>query len=341
MKILSTLVFLLVIFNGCSKELNINLNEPEKKIVLYPFLSNDKAIVIKMSAPTGVTSNSFPKLANAFVVITENNVPVDTVTINAKGKGISKVTSKPNRMYGFNAFADDYPKATCYAQLPSKPEIISMDTSYFLKNGSSLIKIRLRIKDDPTSTNYYKVNIINKALRISTKFRGTPANYERYDSVYFSNWNSDFDSNSTTLEFFFTRGNQSFILAKEKELFADGGTYSTQYGSDTYYYGNESYYSDVLSGGNEFTINIILNLFSGGASFTTNDKYLIEVTSIGADYYNGVKSYANYGTVRSANLPFSEEVSIYSAVQGGHGFPLAYYTVIDSSIVGTLKPQNN
>jgi hypothetical protein len=324
---LYTIIFVCFVILGCTKELSINFTEPSKKIVLYPFVTNNRNIVIKMSAPAGILSNSFPVLNDATVVITDNDVPVDTVMINEKGRGISKIIPVPDHEYGFRATASGYPEAFCIAQLPKPVESFSVDTAYLSFHYSKYLRTRLRIKDDPNTTNYYRATLNKKSYHTIQIQTGEYPNIITYDSTHISISKPQLYANIPDIGFFYTSIGL-YILAHDVVDFSDASGFRNELGSEIYFEGDEFYFPDDLFNGKETILDIIV-----GSEIRSScpAKYMIELSSISEDYYLGVKSYAKYGTKEYTDLPVTEEVSIYSAVKGGYGFPLAYSSVIDST----------
>jgi hypothetical protein len=327
MKQYKVIIIIFLVISGCTKELKVNFEEPLKKIVLYPFLTNNKNITIKMSAPTGILSNNFPILNNAAVIITDNDVPVDTVEIDSKGNGFSKIMPVPDHEYGFRATATGYPEAVCAAKLPEPVEALSVDTAQLSFYNTNYIRARLRIKDDPNTINYYKATIYRKKFSTIRIFRGKEPNIVTYDSTHISIWKPRVLANNPVIDFFSIETG-GFLLAQDAIAFADGSDFRYELGSEIYFDGKEYYFSDDLFNGKE----LVIDLFAEENNISTfPEKYMIELSTISKDYYLGLKSYAGYGTKENANMPVSEEVSIYSAVKGGYGFPVAFTTVIDSS----------
>jgi hypothetical protein len=327
MKQYTVIIFLFFVISGCTKELEVNFGEPSKKIVFYPFLTNNKNIIIKMSGPASILSNNFPVLDNATVVITDNDVPVDTVVINPDGKGYSKIIPVSGHEYGFRAKATGYPEAVCTAKLPEPVEVLSVDTAYLLFQFTKYMRARLRIKDDPNTINYYKATIDRKGFIPIQIQRGEYPNIVNYDSIRIRIFKPQLYANIPDIGFFYTSVG-TFILAQDVIDFSDASNFRYELGSEIFFQGSEFYFPDDLFNGKELILDILVG--PEIKSFAP-EKYMIELSSISEDYYLGLKSYARYGTKEKADLPVAEEVSIYSAVKGGYGFPVAYTSVIDSS----------
>ena len=324
MKYSTAYILLFLGFSSCTKELKVDFGEPSRKIVFYPFLTNNKKITIKMSGPAGILSTSFPILENATVIITDNSTPVDTVIIDAKGKGNSKIIPACNHEYGFKATATGYPAAFCTAQLPKPVESFSVDTVHLYVQFLKHMTARLRIKDDPNSTDYYKATIYSKRILTQTIIKPTA----HYDSIYTRISSIELNANVPDIGFFYSRSLGKFLLAQDVLNFGDESGFKFRLGSEIYFQGSEFYFPDDVFNGKEMILNIMVN---GSIGAIYPGIYLIELSTISEDYYMGVKSYARYGTKEYANLPLSGEVSIYSAVKGGYGFPMSSTSVIDSS----------
>jgi hypothetical protein len=329
MKQFKIIIFLFLVISGCTKELKIDFKEPTKKIVLYPFLIDNVNISIKMSAPAGILSNNFPILYNAVVIITDNDIPVDTVEIDCKGNGLSKIIPISDHEYGFRATATGYPEAVCVAQLPKPVEAWSVvDTTHLSFFGMNYVKFSLKIKDDPNTQNFYKVTIYRKKFVTTHLYSEIYPNIVSYDSIYICIWKPRVLANNPIIDFFCVMGSDLFLLARDEINFGDASRYRYELGSEMYFDGVEYYFPDDLFNGKEMILDLIVEE-TNISSFP--EKYMIELSSISEDYFLGLKSYARYGTKELPDLPVAEEVSIYSAVNGGYGFPIALTTVIDSS----------
>jgi hypothetical protein len=128
--------------------------------------------------------------------------------------------------------------------------------------------------------------------------------------------------------FFFYPSLNRYFLAQDEITFGDESDFSTKLGSEILFSGSEFYFADELFNGQDFIIDLIPGFETTSGS---PKRYMFELSSISEDFYLGVKSYSKYGTKEHANLPVSEDVSIYSSVNGGYGFPVSSNTVIDSS----------
>jgi hypothetical protein len=330
MKYSSVLILLLIVFSGCTKELKVDFGEPSKKIVLYPIVTNNKKIVVKMSGAAGILSNSFPVLDDPTVVITDNNTPVDTVTIDKQGNGYSKIIPFKGHEYGFTASATGYPNAITATRLPDPVLDLQTDTTYqYFDRYDKLLKVRIRIKDDPDQINYYKVTLNLKQYRTISVLRRIGGILVAYDSSYIHIGRpNQLYANLPDLDFFRHLWRNQYLLAQDVLTFNDESPIRTSLGSEVFIVGSEFYFSDNVFNGKEKIFELLPR--SDIKSYYP-EKYLIELSSVSEESYMGVKSFARYGTKEKANLPVSEEVSIYSAVKGGYGFPITTTTVIDSS----------
>jgi len=323
------LILSFLCISGCTKELKIDFDEPSERIVLYPVLTNKRNIVIKMSGPTGILSENFPILENGKVVITDNDFPVDTVIINTKGNGYSEIIPVTGHKYGFRATCSGYPEAYCVAQLPEPVEALSVDTAHLslFPFTQKLMRARLKFKDNPNSVNYYKATIFRKGYSTSSVVTGKYPDIVIHDTTCVIISRPQLHANIPDHGFFYTSVNM-FLLAQDVIDFGDGHSFRFELGSEIYFNGSEFYFSDYLFDGKEMTLNIFVD---GSVLSIHPEKYIIELSAISEDYYLGLKSFARYGTKEIADLPVAEEVSIYSAVKGGYGFPVASYTVVDST----------
>jgi hypothetical protein len=319
-KIKILFLFLSLIIFGCVKVLQVDFGEPARKIVLYPFLTANQPITIKMSAPASILVNEFPQLINPIVVITDNDVPADTVIINTSGKGFSDIVPLPDHLYEFYAFAENYPVSSCTAQLPKPVQGIEIDTFHVFARNIKHVNFKLKIKDDPNSNDFYKISI-NRKKYVTSRISFN------HDTSFVTIWNSPVYVNNPIVDFF-SIFSKTLLLAKEGFSFTGETHYRTDFGSEVYLNGYDYYFNDVLFNGKETTLNLMVPEVNPTLS---PEKYMVELSTLSKDYYQGLKSYAVYGSKEDLDLPIKEEVSIYSAVKGGYGFPVSYVTVCDST----------
>jgi hypothetical protein len=97
-------------------------------------------------------------IANATVVVYENNVPITTLVHKANGRYQSP-DWKPEigKSYKISAAALNYPSATSFSTLPNATPIHSVEIKKVEKNHSVETNVKLKFIDDPAVRNYYQV----------------------------------------------------------------------------------------------------------------------------------------------------------------------------------------
>jgi hypothetical protein len=323
MKKVSLLILLILCFSGCTEKINVDFNPPTKKLVFYPVLTNDTRMIFNLSASTNILSDSFPVLRNPKIFIEDNNVSLDTVNVDNKGQGLSKIQALPGHLYNFKAIADGYSEASCSSILPLPPEFEIVDTLYQSYFSIKYLEFKIKLIDNVNSNDFYKATIYRKEYVTTYVYRDGMV----YDTSYASYWKPRVLANSSIIDYFMT-SMRTYMMAEDEITFEDVKHFRYKLGSEIFFDGREFYFSDALFNGKEILISLIAEEINRSAY---KEKYVIEVTTISEDLYKGLKSYAMYGSKEDANLPFSEEVSIYSAVKGGYGFPVAYTTKVDTS----------
>jgi hypothetical protein len=325
MKRIRWLILLILCSSGCTERIVVNIDPPEYKLVFYPVITNNKNIILNLSPSESILSDSVPPLKNAHVIIKDNNIPVDTVLIDNLGKGSSKIIPVNEHIYSFLAQADGFPNASCSVKLPLPVQSFVVDTSYISDPFSGkFINARIRLLDNAVSTDYYKVTINIRDYYYAHRYRDGV----EYDTLIIGKIEREVLANNSIIDYFKTTYYNTYVIAEDQITFEDVKHFRYKLGSEIYYDGREFYFSDALFNGKELTISLLTYELG---YLTVPAKYEIEVTTISEDLYKGLKSFARYGSKEDANLPFSEEVSIYSAVEGGYGFPVAYTTKVDTS----------
>jgi len=142
--------------------------EMKPKIVLNSIIQIDSIITCFVHKSNIVTSGNFrvQPLTNATVVLSENDVVVETMTHVSDGKYSSNTTAVAGKVYKIHVSLNDYDDAIGTSQIVYKPEWIKIDSigvvapsQYF----EGMIMFRLKMPKN-ISANYYAMKVYRKVL---------------------------------------------------------------------------------------------------------------------------------------------------------------------------------
>jgi len=298
-----------LLLTTCTKDLTIDSGIP-RSLVLYPHLEVNEPIKVFAYSSAAITDTGSIHLENPLAYIYEEGNCLDTLLLNAKGAGISKVTAKEKARYTMRVTADKYTAAETDVVMPSLITGLTIDTSSFTEpNRSAYTILKISFNDDASTTDFYRVRID-----------------DNYLSIYFE---------STQVEFYSYSGYGLILTDEPKHLFENLTHIEHKFGV-SYVPGGPFYFNDKLFNGKKASLLILLDRLKWNFKLDNEIKNAfqlrIEVAKISPDFYKGLYSQARYNTNKNQDLPISEEIPIYSSVKGGFGFAAASASVIDTSI---------
>lgn len=171
--------FCLVGFSQCQKVVEIEIPVQPTKNVVNVIVTADSALGGYLYETVSVLSNdSFKPIGNASMqVFDSDNNPIAYQLLSSTGAYISNALAIENRCYNFK-FSSSYGISQGIACVPSKPNIINVDTSISNQLGDTVLRLKIRVKDSLGYANYYRFTCIaNEIFAIKPKAGG-------FDTIY-------------------------------------------------------------------------------------------------------------------------------------------------------------
>lgn len=293
------IVTLVLSIFSCRKELDIDIKEKDKKIVLNGLINPDSLIKINLSKSIGVleSSNSLQFVNNAIVKLYEDNNYVEDLIFDKTGNYYSTINPKRDKEYKITADVNGMKSVETYTSIPVSYEVFDLkytadstlygDEYYHYYDYETTIDVSFN--DPSDKTNYYILSF----SRLYPKMRYNE-NTETYDTIGYRLEALDYSSNTQVFEVY---------------------CYNS--------YINGYAFSDKLFDGQKCSIHSKLY------NYYNEDLWIyINLYSISKDYFKYLKSYDKYEEVDGN--PFAEPVIVYSNIENGLGLFSSYSTYTDS-----------
>jgi len=329
---------LILLINSCKKDIVFNFDKTENKLVLYPYLFNNLNITVKLFRSRSIidTTTSLPK--NGKVIVFDNHIPVDTISINSKGIGLSDIIAVKGHQYRFLASADEYKDAECTVQIPNPVKQITVDTNWvnipygYMPGTERYLKITTTLFDEGSTTDYYKISCNQEA-----KVRTLDQTGGQYNYVYkIRSGQSRIILKHPFVEFFLDGGNNTYYTAQINQSILNNESNTISFNNEEYFQGYEFYLEDKLfQGGKVEIISFIRESDLWYLNTNLNFKEYVlftEISTINQEYYLSLKSLSAYNIKQKEDFSFGEIAPIYSSVLGGFGFPAAINQKSESTI---------
>ncbi len=301
-------VFLLIIFasifffNSCYKDIEINIEESERRIVMNAMFFNDSTVKVSLTKTVGLNysyNKILPRVENATVKLYENDVFVENLTYTENGIYVTNILVEKNKRYKIIAEVDD--------KIVTGEAIIPEDNSFE--------KIKL------IQTNEYQENIVEFTIpdvKDIENFYVIDAYF--YDTLYY--WNEDYtqiDSLGLYKNYANIHFDDQFSVSEMDYIFFNP------------YINSGIIFNDHFFDGQKYVQNINVSAFKWSESPNPlQDSFYVyfRLFSVNEDFYNYIISYGEYQY--SIDNPFVEPVNVYSNIEGGIGILGGFSFTVDS-----------
>ncbi len=289
----------LLLLNGCEKEIDINIPEKDKKIVLNGLINTDSLFSVNVSKSLNILDVEDVKyLDNATVSIYENGNFIEELNYISGGNYKSSFfVSSEGKTYKVKVDVPEMQSASAETFIPEASiSDLTIDTittiyeeEFYSYKG---LKCNIGFNDLSNEENYYWFCITGKRAH----YEWDSVNHE--EIITYEQGNIYFNSNDPVIESWVS-GGYGFI------------------------------FSDKLFNGSNIDFNIYLEKYML-YDLDTNVLHF-NVNSISEDFYLYAATYNSH--MEAQNDPFTEPVQVYSNIENGYGIFAGYSTVSDSITV--------
>lgn len=173
--ILYSLVFIL---SSCSKEIEIDIDEPDPTLVAFSVLSENQKIQIRFSELIPILDDYdySEYLEGILVILYENSVAIDTLLPDSSGVYRSQISAEFGKQYFFTAYLDGYPEISSSTILPTKPDVVDsylVDSALVTTEGEHKAMFKIIIDDPVYEVNYYEISLL-KVVDDTTRYYLSP-----------------------------------------------------------------------------------------------------------------------------------------------------------------------
>ena len=149
------------IFWSCETEIEFKSKTIEPKLVLNSLVYQDSILSCKLYQTSHAAYGDFQILpiSNALIVISENNLPYDTLSSMGEGRYRGSKIANLNNRYKFVASVANFPEVSALTELLPDTEVLSVDSVSIRTDqyGSSKVILRVRMSFRPELTSYYRL----------------------------------------------------------------------------------------------------------------------------------------------------------------------------------------
>jgi len=289
-------ISLLMINTACFKDIEIDIEEAENRLVLNGWFQSGKTPEVKVYASKGVFEPGGTKqLSDAQIQLFENDEFATELVYNDSGFYQSKeIILTPENTYRVEVSHPSYPAVSATVKMPAALNDNEVQMQHRISDGftefgytySGSSEITITLNDDGSEDNYYIFDVLYKNTF-----------YQEFD-------NPDPDTTYTS--------------------FSYGGSLTSDNPTVEYFYLSFDGYlalSDQLFNGDNYTV--ILNSFSDlrfqeitqEDEYYNKNEYFVQVHNVSPALYRYMQSVEN----NQYPEPFTEPTQLFSNVEGGYG----------------------
>lgn len=286
---------LIMLQTSCTKELPLDQDDIDRKLVMSGFLKNGSWLQVRMSGNFGlIEDTSGHNISDAVIVVYRDGLLVDDLDPVGNGVYELKEPVVGGGKYILRASHSSFAKVTGSTTIPLDIDVTFPD-SLKPENGYPTLPVTL---NDGDEENYYLIRIrgMNQKI-VRDSFTQLPI-----DSV----------DQLVTLD----------LISVEKIFDSDQEVSTSRIGFESF--------SDRFFNGEElkFQIRLSPDQLIATSVQTRTDKVILEVRSVSEEYYRFVRSYELAKPIYGG--PFGSFQSIYSNIENGYGILAGYSGITDT-----------
>ncbi|MBI4649618.1 MAG: DUF4249 domain-containing protein [Bacteroidia bacterium] len=285
------LSFIISTLFSCTKVIDIDIDEKEKKIVVNSIFCSDSIINVQVSKSLGILEDNanVQYINNAEVRIVQNGSPLEMLSDNLFGMYHSENIAQSGKSYNIEVTVPGYSTVTATTNLPSPVPIISIDTaltvSFLYNQYIKNLNCNIRFQDPSGADNYYALAISNETI--------DTFGYSNKNYVWYSGSDPFIDNEATW-----------------------GELPNNGYGT---------IFPDALFDGNQFIFKITIDEYN---LYTGTNNLIFYLYSLPQELYRYLISFNLYQNARFD--PFAEPVQVYSNSSNGFGIFTGYSISCDT-----------
>mgnify|MGYP001617595227 FL=1 len=156
------------ILNSCTKIIDMNVPEKEKKLVVNGVICPDSIISVNISKSLGILENNDQNvfINDAEVTIYEDDIKKEILRFLNDGDYTASFTPSQNKTYKIEVSHAVYTSVSATSYIPAKiPITIDTASGYNQSYGSGVLSCKLKFKDPANENNYYLMRVFDESHR--------------------------------------------------------------------------------------------------------------------------------------------------------------------------------
>jgi hypothetical protein len=154
------IIALIIIFASCTKDVTIEIANPESKIVVNSFFSPQGSLIVNISKSIAIlATDTVNYIDNAEVKLFQSGSLLGKLSYTQKGFYALPTTLMPNGEYSIIVSAPGMESVSSRDKIPSQVPIISLDT---ISVNDKYLFCEISFRDIPKTTNYYLLDVTSK-----------------------------------------------------------------------------------------------------------------------------------------------------------------------------------
>lgn len=318
--ILGALGLFCTVGSGCMKTLDLPGGDGERKIVLMgEFIVGDTVhFRAGQSVPVSAGSDMTFRLPDALLLTIDDGVSTRTIsgiedslsyrlhTLLCTAGG----TIAPATTYTVTAVHPGMPAATALVQIPRPVDAVILDTATVIYNTDTVLRFRVRIRDDASKSNYYVFECLKQYMDVNAQFfyQGVWLPVSENRKLY----NQQLAAGSLQERSDTSYYNRFF----RKAVYTNDNNTENAYINGLTAQQSRILLSDRTFNGQEYTTDVYVQLSTSADS--VHGLTLFYIKSVSADYFEFLKAYQQTDGA-SAFLSLSAPAKVGSYVTNGAG----------------------
>ena len=290
----------MLLCNSCAKDIDVSFEDFKPQLVINGIFTSDSYWEVDITNSRNILNNesSIDDVKDAHVVITDLNTLEETTLFYSEDRGAYTAEVNPAAYGSYKIEVDhpDFDSASARNDVPSKIEVVELDTSTVMFEGEETLRIDFNILDNKLEDNFYVWDLIQSDSDASDILPSSEAD------LY-----SD-DSNSEVV-------NDRDLFGQSKIFIQDNNFNGTQYSTS------------FLSLGNRYGNAENVDPITGNPK---DVKLQLRILTVSKELFEYLKSVETFYQSNNTNTSSVNPVDIKSNVENGLGIFGAYeLTLID------------
>ncbi len=167
------LYFLLfILFNSCTKEVDITLPDIESKLVVTSLFTADSVLTVHISKSVNISDTSDLIVENAIAYLYKDGILLELLDYDNNGFYTSKSILEKNENYEIKVASPSFQQVQSTAQIPEQVELIASD---FTQNagideeGDNFSTVSIQFHDSKSTQDFYEIQFFEEHLGYEDK----------------------------------------------------------------------------------------------------------------------------------------------------------------------------